>query len=298
MKKILYVLGVLFLSLAVINVNAMESYILEEIEEKGYYTNVKGVKIDKEFYKEIKEYYSDYDIENMNSSSYAIIFKAIFEKGYKIGGIEEKYIETTYFEKSDGTISNIENRTISEEEYIGKSTIETLESCGSGCFKTEYKTVRIVDLYNGNKVAMMLENTWLKMPKIKKFDVIALRWDSGFNITEYTGTQSVTTTKKEEYFYTKGNDHYKITSNGIGLSMNLVDAAKEINNILYIEGTCTSSTTFYGTYQHARNSNVTLAISKSYSFSSSGLGGVLYFSNKTYRGYYDAMEGVSYKHKL
>ena len=127
MKKILYVLGVLFLSLAVINVNAMESYILEEIEEKGYYTNVKGVKIDKEFYKEIKEYYSDYDIENMNSSSYAIIFKAIFEKGYKIGGIEEKYIETTYFEKSDGTISNIENRTISEEEYIGKSTIETLE---------------------------------------------------------------------------------------------------------------------------------------------------------------------------
>ena len=49
----------------------------------------------------------------------------------------------------------------------------------------------------------------------------------------------------------------------------------------------------YGTYQHARNSNAnTLAISKSYSFSSSGLGGVLYFSNSTYRNYYDGMTGV------
>lgn len=298
MKKIFYVLGVLFLSLTVINVNAMESYIQDEMETNGYYINSKGVKINNNLYTEIKDYYSDYDIENMTSSVYDLLLTNIFEKGYKIRGIDEKYVETTYLEKIDGTITNIADRTISEEEYIEKSTIELLESCGTACWKTEYKAVRIVDFYNGNKIAMMLENTWLKMPKIRKFDIIALRWDSGFNLIEYTGTQSVTTTKKEEYFYTKGNDHYKIASNGIGLSMNIVDAAKEINNILYIEGTCTSSTTFYGTYQHATSNNVTLAISKSYSFSSLGLGRVLYFSNKTYRGYYDSMEGVVYKHRL
>ena len=51
----------------------------------------------------------------------------------------------------------------------------------------------------------------------------------------------------------------------------------------------------FGTYQHANTSNTNLAASKSYSFGSSGLGGVLVFSNSTYASFYDGMNGVKYQ---
>lgn len=51
--------------------------------------------------------------------------------------------------------------------------------------------------------------------------------------------------------------------------------------------------TVYGSYQHASNSNITLAQAKSYSIQAGGLGNVIYFSNATVRKYYDGMQGVS-----
>ena len=47
----------------------------------------------------------------------------------------------------------------------------------------------------------------------------------------------------------------------------------------------------YATYQHA-TTNVSLATSKSYSFNSTGLGGVLKFNTSQISNYYDGMEGV------
>ena len=61
-----------------------------------------------------------------------------------------------------------------------------------------------------------------------------------------------------------------------------------------VEGTHTELKTMAGyvTYQQA-SSALTLANSKSYTFSSSGLGGVLYYSNSTIRNKYDGMQGLS-----
>ena len=78
--------------------------------------------------------------------------------------------------------------------------------------------------------------------------------------------------------------------------MNIHDSAKNrIELFMRVESSNYFGYDFYATYQHARNSNAnTLAISKSNSFSSSGLGGVLYYSNSTYRNYYDGMQGIHY----
>ena len=66
-----------------------------------------------------------------------------------------------------------------------------------------------------------------------------------------------------------------------------------------VEGTRTDpkAMTGYVTYQHA-TSALTLANSKSYTFSSSGLGGVLYYSNSTIRNKYDGMQGLSMNYVL
>ena len=77
--------------------------------------------------------------------------------------------------------------------------------------------------------------------------------------------------------------------------MNIVDnASSSLLNSLFIKFKIRENVTltYYGTYQHATK-NVTLAQSKSYNFAANGLGGVLYYSNATIRGYYDGMKGIS-----
>lgn len=48
----------------------------------------------------------------------------------------------------------------------------------------------------------------------------------------------------------------------------------------------------YVTYQHSRNYNTTLPESKSYSFGSSGLGGVLVYNQSYIKNMYDNMPGI------
>ena len=58
--------------------------------------------------------------------------------------------------------------------------------------------------------------------------------------------------------------------------------------MLNVKSDTSFGTYVYGTYQHA-TTNVSLATSKSYTISSSGLGGVL---NHSYSSYYGGMQGV------
>lgn len=70
------------------------------------------------------------------------------------------------------------------------------------------------------------------------------------------------------------------------------NASKYLDINLFIYSKENFGSTVIGTYQHARHSNATFDISKSYSFGD-GLGGVLIFPNSTYSSYYDGMLGVS-----
>ena len=91
--------------------------------------------------------------------------------------------------------------------------------------------------------------------------------------------------------YDMGNGNYKFGTNAIGLSQNLVDSASNIENTLFVSGTCSGSGAVWATYQHAQ-ANITLATSKLYNFSSSGYGGVLSFYGAA-SGIYDNTTGLS-----
>lgn len=83
-------------------------------------------------------------------------------------------------------------------------------------------------------------------------------------------------------------------NNGAGISMNLVDAGHEFANLMAYSGYYTNDNiTFYASYQHAQ-SDISVADSKKYNLSSSGLGGVINFTNASIRSKYDGMQGISY----
>lgn len=76
--------------------------------------------------------------------------------------------------------------------------------------------------------------------------------------------------------------------------MNIFDKANsDLELSIVLEFNENVGKTAYGTYQHARNSNITLTQAKSYTFNSNGLGGVVYFNNSTVKNYYDGMQGLS-----
>ena len=83
-----------------------------------------------------------------------------------------------------------------------------------------------------------------------------------------------------------------LSSNGFGISMNLVDAAQGFTCEIEAIVTATSQwATVYGSYQHAMTA-VTLAKSKSYTISHNGYGKVINFATAVQNDY-DNMQGVS-----
>jgi len=79
----------------------------------------------------------------------------------------------------------------------------------------------------------------------------------------------------------------------VGLSMPLPTGGTSMSHgltLIVVAGA--DPFTAYGSFQHAQSA-VTLADSKVYTISSSGLGSVINFTNSTTRAKYDAMQGVN-----
>lgn len=115
------------------------------------------------------------------------------------------------------------------------------------------------------------------------------------NITYYWGSQTCNDKNGNglEALYDMNSDNIKLTQYGFGQIMNIFDKANsELFLQLELHLAKPVGDPMYATYQHARNSNITLSQAKSYTFKSGGLGNVVYFSNSTVRNYYDGMQGV------
>ncbi len=158
------------------------------------------------------------------------------------------------------------------------------------CYETTYKKLTLI--YNKsdtNKYEVEAELKWLSTPLITKYDIFALRWNGTGTLVTASGVQKATGKSNVNYPY--GDDNMLIFSNGIGITMNMYDNTSGHEMHLYATFSG-SPLAVYVTYQHARHSNITFAMSQSYTISSNGLGAVLYFSNTTTRGYYDGMKGL------
>lgn len=193
---------------------------------------------------------------------------------------------------SNSVVIKGEYKTEAKSENFNNIYTNLLDLSSNNNYTSPSKTITI-EYYNDEEGAVIhIYNNWLSMPKIRKYDVIAARWDNNVTGISIYATQS---SNVGDSFYDASSDHTKISSKGVGVSMNLYDKATSLSNDLYVYSPNKSAfgNNAYGTYQHARHSNVTLSISKAYSISPSGYGGVLYWSNSTYRNYFDNMTGVT-----
>lgn len=284
MKKTLFAI---LMMLLVTNVNA--SSIESEIYEKGQYTNTNNVTIDLDNYNKIKSLMSESEIENIDARFYEAI-----KVSNDIKNIESAIIESTYLTVGNDEFLVNEN-ILTQDEYNTRVKSRTSEN---DVYKIEYKQIHLMaSEENNEKMSFYIQNVWQKTPKIKSFDVIALRWsgtvtpdkNSANGIQDYKSTLQQVNPPTITYANTSGNMKY--FSNGVGLSQNLVDDASYYVNVLSINATCSGIVNLYGTYQHAQ-SDLSLTQSQNYTISSSGLGKVLYYSDTSIRNTYDNTAGL------
>lgn len=151
----------------------------------------------------------------------------------------------------------------------------------------------ILNVYESSgQYLLAINGVWTTLPTVKSYDVVGFRWTNNFVIDSWNVKQ-VTNAGDVNYSLNGGNT--KKASNGVGTSMNLVDAATKFINIqmeIYGHFTSSVSTTVSGSYQHAW-SDVSLADSQNYTFSSSGLGKVFYYPSNI-RSLYSNFSGRTF----
>ena len=304
--------GLLFIVCLLIGIGSSSALTLNE---DGSYTNAKNVKISSEQYGILSNKFTDTTIDLLDAK------KILYYSDAKSRTIQTEYTITTDI-ISDGKIidsitipaTETEAKKVTENDNIHVLSDMKLHDVSKmivpyympeGGYDVEYSTSsKKISLgygeYNeGWDPSIIIDVEWFKIPMIKKYDIIAARWDQSMptsNIDEFEGYQKTYDKNGNvlEAKYDLGSDNQKITTNGFGQIMNIFDSASdsiEMSFVLHFKQNVGS--TVYGSYQHARNSNITLSQAKSYSIKSGGLGNVIYFSNSTVRNYYDGMQGLS-----
>lgn len=275
-----------------------------------FYINNNGIEMTEEQYNKLSKYFSDDIIQNMQYNQ----FEYEIEHEVKSFNYDEKYfVETTFFNKNSEKLYTISNEITKEEfdsfdynkannqKFYYPALRAVINDAGDPSYhETTAKSVGIGDVsFDHKNYRLFVQTNWKTNPIVKSFDVSAIRWTVNSNSTftrdnDFYGVQMCKNSSNEQLIQSYGQDsnNAKVFSNGVGVSMNIFDACNsDLHTQLDIYGELSGSMKIYGTYQHAV-ANVTLAQSKSYTLSSSGLGGVLYYSNSTIRNKYDNMQGV------
>ncbi len=132
-----------------------------------------------------------------------------------------------------------------------------------------------------SKRLVSVTNTWIILPSVRSFDVLAVRAEGEYEIfTDKLNTygSQIWDGNEIEYNTEKCSSYFKILSDGVGLSMNLSDdATKSIEcNLTVCFGSGADDLLAVGTYQHAIATS-SLFKSKQYTIDILGDGGVVDF---------------------
>lgn len=268
-------------------------------ETKPYYTNSNGATLTEEQYNNLIEVFSENTLYSMSKEQIDIIKN---ETDFDVS-TKTTYIKTTDSYNILGEYTGSFSQAVSENYALNYDpSKEIMPMSWKDSHETSMKKLEL-KVVTGNSISYKIAtitNTWLSIPKVKKFDVIALRPGSkSMTITIVkgliTGYQKADNTMIN---YDGDSENTKISSSftngrgGIGISMNILDAVQNSleNSMTVYFLTGANPFELYGTYQHAAQST-TLAESQDYTFDASGYGGVLKFSNSV-KGKYDQMQGV------
>lgn len=246
-------------------------------------TNVKAANLTEEEYNRLRKVFSETRISLMSDEDAARYLSYDLDHSNKVS----KYYKVT--ETANGTITT----EVSKEEATNaaNSNIATMGTLHT----TSYKNILIsTSKISTNTYFVYVTNEWLITPRVKSYDVIGMRVeDATITSGSQIGTQLYTVngvSSGVDYSYNGTN--MVLSSNGFGISMNLVDAATGFTCEIEAIVTATSQwAKAYGSYQHAMTA-VTLSKSKSYTISHNGYGKVINFATAVQNDY-DNMQGVS-----
>lgn len=251
------------------------------------YVNSNGVEMSYETYENLQKMFPENYINFLTQKEYNDIMNQNIDFDNIISSV--KYVKMEY----NNVTGKITETLISEEEYNSVDANEE-EPTRATIVETGYKRIVLNASRTGSTTAYMtFVATWKKMPKVRSYDVIATRLSGATKVNgTQNGKQFYTANGTNTYVnYSANGTNINNQSNGFGISMNLVDNATKIECVISSALTVTPSTFMVAaSYQHA-TTDVSLTTSKSYTLSSGGLGGVIYFSGNI--GYwYDGMNGT------
>ena len=266
-------------------------------EEIVYYTNLNGATLTKEQYNRLIEVFDEDTIYTMTLE---LINNVKNQTNFKTTEVEKYMKVESYYNRNGDLIERTEKEVTKEEALNDTNDGKMIPYNWNVTYQTNMKRLymKVVSATATDRI-VTITNTWLSIPSVKSYDVIAVRpgsnamsvnlsantisgyqkWDGNY---VYYDTHSANT-KKSSSFTGKG---------GVGISMNIVDGVtSSLENSMTVQFISGSSPfKIFGTYQHA-TSNLTLADSQNYSFSSLGLGEVLNFASSV-KSKYDNMKGV------
>lgn len=217
------------------------------------------------------------NVHTVNASSYLNKFgvnieQSIYEELLKY--YDKEYIEIITKEQYESIISNdLKNIIIISNDNAAYARASTELS-------TNYKILKMI--VNGNFVTSSL--SWKKQPRIKNYDVMALRYDGNLSISNVGGYQIYANGMSKISDFTN-------YSNGIGASFKLQNNISKIYYSFNVNG----AGNLFLSYQHSTTNNLSYAESRNYYLSYSGLGNVIKFYNSSTANKYDNMSGISYK---
>lgn len=287
-KKLIILMGILVIFLTS-NSNIIKA------SENAYYTNSNGVTLNEEQYNYLINYFPENTLYSMTKEQLDMI-----KNDRTLSLVNEtKYIKTTNAYDENGKLINSTETEVSQEEAENfKHEISPMS--WRRTYQTSMKKIymQVVSGSASTKI-VTITNTWLSLPSVRSYDVIAVRPGTN-SMTIHVNKNAISGYQKWDgnfVNYDADSTNTKISSSfkgkgGIGISMNIVDrVTTTLENSMTIYFLCGASTfEIYGTYQHA-TSDVTLAQSQNYSFGKDGYGSVLIFA-KAVKNKYDNMEGI------
>lgn len=299
MKNIKMKLIMISFCVSVIFITNVKALSIEDFNNSETVKTTASSTITREEYLKLKENYSDLMIDTFTQDSIDVILKD--NSNY----VEEYIVTTTYADYFGNIIST-------QEENITKDEMEAIISEGDYQvrrdvlpytwkvdYTTTYKHLLMTINKNSDLYIVSIYNDWLKMPQVKKYDVIASRWEG--NAIYSSGIEGLQNVKLKDgktnftmYNLDAGLDHIVFDNKGVGISMNLYDNATEIVNSMSYHLSNASKNKIVGTYQHASNNTITLEESTSYKITANGLGGCISFKTTAINNKYDGMKGIYY----
>ncbi|MGN8773712.1 hypothetical protein [Candidatus Weimeria sp. HCP3S3_B5] len=259
-----------------------------------YFTNQNGVTLSKDQYEYLSKFFSYDTLYTMSKSG----LESLKDENDLHSINTEKYIRVDeWYDRNGNLVSSTEKEVDKNtaENYKGSNPLKSYQTSHT----TSMKKISMQVLAGNDSRIVTITNKWLSIPSTKSYDVLALRPETRSCVINSASLMSA----YQKYDgitigYGSSSENVKVKpglngDGGVGISMNIPDSTSDSLESSLTVQFFSGAKIFevYGTYQHAA-SPVTLSQSKSYSFSSAGLGNVLYYSNSSIRSKYDNTRGL------